>query len=216
MTSTLSRQIYRVRAELASRPEGLVRHIERVLTEARTLAEHWEVDPERVELATWGHDLFRAYAPEELLRLAREVGIPVDPADEIEPVLLHGPIAADLMRNRFGITDDDVIAAVRDHTLGLDEMSLIAKIILIADKVEANKRRRTPVMKQIRDLALRNLDTALLCWADWKWVQEQTLGYTSHPQHWHARQRWVAEHHIDCDMPVRVSEAEFDAAAGAV
>jgi predicted HD superfamily hydrolase involved in NAD metabolism len=213
LTTTIAQQIAHVRAELDSRPEGLVHHVERVLNEARLLARHWEVDPQRVELATWGHDLFRAEQPAELLRLAREAGIRIEPADDQEPVLLHGPIAAVVLRERFEVTDDDVLAAVRDHTLGLDEMPLIAKIILIADKVETHKRRRARAMRKIRELAWRDLDTALLCWADWNWVQAQTLGFTTHPQHWHARRRWVAEHHIDIAMPGRVAENEFAAAA---
>lgn len=211
--SSIASQARHVRTELETRPKGLVRHVQRVLAEALDLAARWEVDPERVELATWGHDLFRAEKGDELLRRAREIGLTVEPADRLEPVLLHGPIAAAVLRDRFKVTDEESIAAVRDHTLGLEEMPMIAKIILIADKVEPNKRRRDPAMNAIRRLARRDLDTALLCWADWKWVQERTHGYHSHPQHWHARQRWVAEHHTDRAMPPRTPD-DFEPAAG--
>jgi predicted HD superfamily hydrolase involved in NAD metabolism len=208
MMATIREQIDVIRGELDARPLGLVNHVERVLVEARELGRCWEVDPERVELAVWGHDLFRAEQPAELLRMARSIGLRIEIADEQEPVLLHGPIGAAVLRERFSVTDEDVLAAVRDHTLGLDEMPLIAKIILIADKVEPHKRRRQPALRKIRDFARRDLDTALLCWADWKWVQERTLGYTSHPQPWHARQRWVAEHHEDIGMPQRVPDVD--------
>lgn len=207
--SSIASQARHVRNELQSRPAGLIRHVERVLAEALDLAHRWDADPARVELAVWGHDLFRAEHPSELLRMAKSIGIPIETADDQEPVLLHGPIAAAILRDRFKVTDEESIAAVRDHTLGLAEMPLIAKIILIADKVEPNKRRRDPAMKGIRRLARRDLDTALLCWADWKWVQERKHGYASHPQHWSARQRWVAEHHIDIAMPGRVSSDDF-------
>ncbi len=207
--SSIASQARHVRNELQSRPAGLRRHVERVLAEALDLAQRWDADPARVELAVWGHDLFRAEHPAELLRMARSIGIPIESADDQEPVLLHGPIAAAVLRDHFKVTDEESIAAVRDHTLGLDEMPLIAKIILIADKVEPNKRRRAPAMKDIRRIARRDLDTALLCWADWKWVQERKHGYASHPQHWHARQRWVAEHHIDIAMPGRVADQDF-------
>jgi HD superfamily phosphohydrolase YqeK len=85
-------------------------------------------------------------------------------------------------------------------------MSLIAKVILIADKVEARKRKRTPVMAEIRKLARRDLDAALLCWADWKWLEERTNQWNSHPTHWRARQQWVREHHIDAALPARSAE----------
>jgi HD superfamily phosphohydrolase YqeK len=84
-------------------------------------------------------------------------------------------------------------------------MPLLARIILVADKVEARKRRRAPVMKEVRRLARRDLDTALLCWADWKWVEERTHGWLSHPTHWAARSEWVRDHHEEAALPPRGS-----------
>lgn len=202
-----------LQAEFVSRPEGLQRHVERVLIEALELAAIYDLDPDRIELAVWGHDLFRAHSPRELLELARETGVPVLSADEQQPTLLHGPVAAAIMRDRLAITDEDALAAVRDHTLGLGEMPIIAKVILLADKFERRKRSREPVMKEIRRLARRDLDTALLCWADWKWVEERTHGWVNHPRHWIARQEWVAGHHTDAAMPPRVTARQFARAA---
>ena len=199
-------QIADVRRELEARPEGLVRHVERVLVEALDLAARWDVDPERVELATWGHDLFRSFPPNDQLRLAAEAGVPVTLADEASPVLLHGPIAAAVLRERFAVSDDEVLAAVRGHTLGFTAMGTIAKIILIADKVERRKRGRAPVFSEIRRAARQDLDLALLAWADWKWVEERQHGWMSHPGHWDAREEWVREHHIDRAAPARVDE----------
>ncbi len=206
MGQPVAEQIGAVRRELEARPEGLIRHVERVLVEALDLAARWDVDPERVELATWGHDLFRSFPPDEQLRLAAEAGLPVTAADEASPVLLHGPIAAAVLRERFGVRDDEALAAVRDHTLGLARMSTIAKIILIADKVERRKRGRAPVFAEIRRTARQDLDLALLAWADWKWVEERRHGWMSHPGHWEARQEWVREHHVDRALPGRVDE----------
>lgn len=200
MTSLRS-QIATVRAQYDALPAGLLRHVQRVVEEARDLARRWDLDPDRVELAAWGHDLYRAHHPAEQLRLAAEAGLTITEADRLEPVLLHGPIAAHVLRHRFAITDDEALAAIRDHTLGAPEMPLIAKVILLADKFEPRKRRRDPVLRRIRRLARRDLDTALLCWADWKWVEERTRGWASHPAHWQARLRWVEEHHRALALP---------------
>jgi HD superfamily phosphohydrolase YqeK len=107
------------------------------------------------------------------------------------------------------VTDAEVLAGVRDHTTGATGMPMIARIILIADKIEQRKRKRDPVMKLIRQLARRDLDNALLCWADWKWVEERENDWLTHPRHWAARVEWVAEHHADAEMPGRVGEGEF-------
>ena len=193
--SNLSAQIAAIQAEFGSRPEGLRLHVERVLVEALDLAGRYGLDPDRVKLATWGHDLFRSLPPAEQLRMAGEVGVSISDADRAEPVLLHGPIAAVVLRERFGVTDGEALSAVREHTLGAAEMPMLAKVILLADKFEARKRRRTPVMREIRRLARRDLDLALLCWADWKWLEEREHGWLSHPDHWAARTHWVHEHH---------------------
>ena len=197
MSRAIRDQIAGLQVEFESRPEGLVRHVERVLVEALDLARRYDLDPERVTLATWGHDLFRSFPPDQQLRLAAEAGIRIEEADRQDPVLLHGPIAAVTLRERFAVTDEEALSAVRDHTLGAPEMSLLAKVILLADKFEKRKRDRTPVMKAIRRAAARDLDLALLCWADWKWIEEREHGWRSHPQHWAARTRWVVEHHMD-------------------
>lgn len=210
MAATIADQIAVIRDELASRPAGLIRHVARVVAEATSLASYWDVDPERVALAAWGHDLFRAFASEELLRLAREAGLPISTADVAEPVLLHGPLAAATLRERFAVTDDEALAAVRDHTLGSHTMPLISKLILLADKVEPRKRKRTPVMREIRRLARRDLDAALLCWADWKWVEEREQGWQSHAIHWSAREEWVREHHADVPQPQRIPLEQFE------
>lgn len=200
-------QIHALQTVFAERPEGLLRHVQRVLVEALDLAGRYDLDRDRVELATWGHDLFRSFPPEEQLRLAVECGLPIEEADRADPVLLHGPIAAVTLRERFAVRDDESLAAVRDHTLGAAEMPLIAKVILLADKFEKRKRERTPVMKEIRRLAWRDLDLALLCWSDWKWVQERENAWESHPTSWDARVRWVAEHHAEGGLPEREPES---------
>lgn len=212
MSRPIRDQVAALQVEFETRPEGLVRHVERVLVEALDLARRYDLDPDRVTLATWGHDLFRSFPPDDQLRLAREAGIVIEPADRADPVLLHGPIAAVTLRERFRVEDEEALAAVRDHTLGASEMSMLARVILLADKFEKRKRDRTPVMKAIRKAAARDLDLALLCWADWKWLEEREHGWKSHPRHWEARLRWVAEHHLDAQpVSLRAVDEENEA-----
>jgi predicted HD superfamily hydrolase involved in NAD metabolism len=196
----IAAQLEAVRAEMRLRPPGLVRHVERVVAEALDLAARWDLDPERVALAGYGHDLFRAVPPAEQLELARRCAVVITPDDERAPVMLHGPIAAAALRRDFAVIDGEVLTAVAAHTAGLAEMPLIAKVILVADKVERRKRARAPQLPDIRRLARRDLDLALLCWADWKWVDERERGWGAYAPHWEARLRWVAEHHAELGL----------------
>jgi len=187
----IAAQLARVRARLESRPAGLVSHVGRVLTEATALAGCWDLDEQRVELAVWGHDLFRAADGAELLRRSLAAKLPVTSSDEQSPVLLHGPLAAYVLTEDFGVQDDEVLEAVRAHTLGLGRMSTLAKVILLADKVETMKRRGERELQAIRRLAQRDLDLALLCWADCKLLIERGDGWPSDPRHWKARVTWL-------------------------
>ena len=99
-------------------------------------------------------------------------------------------------------------------TVGLDAMPILGKIILIADKVEPRKRRRAPQLPLIRRAARRDLDLALLCWADWKWAEERARGWQSHPAHWAARLEWVREHHLDQPLPGRTPDEDHLADLG--
>jgi predicted HD superfamily hydrolase involved in NAD metabolism len=203
MEHSLAGQIAAVRTEFESRPPGLRSHVERVLGEALDLAQRWDVDPARTELAVWAHDLFRSFPAEDQLRLATESGVRIRRADRLSPVVLHGPIAARIVRSRFGVKDSEVRKAIAQHTLGAPRMGLLSKILLIADKVEPGKRSRDPVLNDVRKVARRDLDLALLAWADWKWVQERRAGWPSHPSHWRARGRWVGEHHAEMAAGLR-------------
>src|SRR5512132_4428306 len=148
MAGSLSAQIAAVQTEFETRPEGLIRHVQRVLVEALDLAARYDLDKQRVELATWGHDLLRAFPPAEQLKLAIQAGLPLALADRADPVLLYGPLAAGALCEQFGVTDDEVLAAVRDHTLGHVAMPMLAKVILLADKFERRKRDRATEMKE--------------------------------------------------------------------
>ena len=209
----LQHQIKRVREMLSERPLGLQRHVDRVLEEAFRISEVWNVSRSRIELAVVGHDLFRATSPEEQIRFAEESGITIEDEVRENPILLHGPLAADLLSKTLSVTDDEVLVAIREHTAGYSEMSLLAKILVIADKVESLKRRRVPALQAIRHLASRDLDVALLCWADWRWVKERQSGWRSFQSHWEVRLKWVSEHHKDIAMPGHSSSIEFEKVA---
>ena len=213
MPGTLAAQLTVVRAKLENRPAGLVAHVRRVLDEALELGAYYDIDPVRIELATWGHDLYRAGKSKDLLALARERGIPVAHAEARLPMLLHGPVAAAILEQSSGVTDDEVLSAIRYHTSGAPQMPLLAKVILLADKTEPQKRRRAPALQAIRALARRDLDTALLCWADWAWVAFQANGWETQDAHWQARAAWVESHHREIGLVGRVSARAFTLAS---
>ncbi|GAI94369.1 unnamed protein product, partial [marine sediment metagenome] len=92
-------QIEALKAAIGRLPRGLAEHVERVVAEADRLAAGLkELDREQVELAAWGHDIARALSRRELLARARGFGLEVSPVEEEAPILLHGPVGAEILR----------------------------------------------------------------------------------------------------------------------
>lgn len=114
-------------------------HIERVIEHARDLARRYGVEPLRVAVAAAGHDMARELPPSRLVELADHFGVPQhDPMRE-HPVLLHGPVAAGLMGERYGVRDREILEAVYHHTLGSPHLEALGKILYVADYTEPGR-----------------------------------------------------------------------------
>jgi len=175
-------QVEAVREAVARLPRGLADHIERVAAEADRLAAGFrELDREQVELAAWGHDIARALSPRELLARARRFGLEVIAVEEEAPILLHGPVGAEILRRKHGIDDPEVLAAARFHSTGRAGMSLLEKVIFVADKIETGKVRARPALAKVRELAERDLDAAILEYLDQMVAVAREEGWPLHP-----------------------------------
>jgi predicted HD superfamily hydrolase involved in NAD metabolism len=190
-------QIEALKATIGRLPRGLAEHVERVVAEAdRLAADFKELDREQVELAAWGHDIARALSPQELLARAQEFGLEVSPVEEEAPILLHGPVGAEILRQEHGIDDAEVLAAARFHSTGRAGMSLVEKVIFVADKIAPGKVRAKPALARVRELADRDLDAAILEYLDQMAMVASEENWSLHPQAIAARnerlltQRW--------------------------
>lgn len=130
-------------------------HTVRVADTAESLARKHGLDPDRTRLAALLHDAARETEPEEYLRLADEWGLPVGEPERQSPKLLHGPVAAELARRELGVDDEEVLSAIRAHTVGRAGMGPLALALYVADKIEPA--RDYPSVGRIRDLAREDL-----------------------------------------------------------
>lgn len=135
-------------------------HVLAVRDCAAKLAELYGVDREKAELAGVLHDYARDLPGEVLLSLAEERGIPFSEIDRKVPILLHGPVGAALVREELGVENPEVLEAIALHTLGGAGMSMLAKIVYVADIIAAD--RDFPGVNRLRQLAGEDLDRALV------------------------------------------------------
>jgi predicted HD superfamily hydrolase involved in NAD metabolism len=138
----------------AELPAGLVAHIDRVVALTDRLASLHGVDVTLARLMAQGHDLVRAVPPAELLVRAEARGLAIDPVERDVPVLLHGPVGALELRDRFEVTDQRVLDAIWWHTTGHPAYSPAAWAMFVADKVEPHKVERWPALQSVLDAAV--------------------------------------------------------------
>ena len=150
------------RKRLSYLSSGLIAHCQRTSHLCQELAQHWNENEDRAAWAGMVHDLARDYPEGELLFLAREYCLPIDPMEEITPVLLHGPVGAEILKRKWEVIDEGVLEAVRWHTSGNKDMGLLAKIVFLADKLEPGKASLYPHLEPVHSLVKKDLDRALL------------------------------------------------------
>ena len=133
-------------------------HTLRVADAAERLAALHGLDPRKARLAALLHDAAREVGKEELLRIARERNLAVGDPERESPNLLHGPVAAELARAELGVEDEEVLEAIRVHTLGEPGMGPLALALYVADKIEPG--RDYPSVERLRELASADLRKA--------------------------------------------------------
>ena len=106
------------------------------------------------------HDLARLYPPELLLSECEARGMRIDAFERRNPTVLHARLGAELARERYGVTDERVLSAIRKHTLGSSAMSRLDAIVYLADTVEPG--RTFDERAQLEALAFADLDAAML------------------------------------------------------
>jgi nicotinate-nucleotide adenylyltransferase len=124
------------------------------------LCAHYRLDPMKGYLAGIVHDICKSFPEKELLRLAKQDSLTEKDGAEIIKMerkntsLLHASAGAALLKERYHIQDEDVLEAVRCHTMGRETMGHLAKIVFMADKIEVS---RPEVKPSLRELCVRPL-----------------------------------------------------------
>lgn len=135
-------------------------HVLGVKEAAVRLAEIYGEDKEKAKLAALIHDCAKKMSDTEILKLVEEDGYTPDWIEKESPQLLHGRAAAVIAKKQMGISDNLILDAVTYHTTGKVEMSLLDKIVYIADYIEPG--RDFPGVEELRKKAVKNIDKALL------------------------------------------------------
>ena len=135
-------------------------HTKNVKKMAVKLARRWGTDPEKAAMAAILHDSAKELPKQELLQIFADNAIIAENAPARPLPVWHGIAAAILAETQWGITDPEILSAIRCHTTGKPGMSKLDKIIYLADMTSAE--RDWPGVEKLRKLELKDLDAAML------------------------------------------------------
>lgn len=144
-------------------------HSERVRDQAVKLAIKLGAETRKAALAGILHDCARDMSCQELLNKAEEFGIILDSVTLNSPSIIHAVVGPEIAKRELGVSYIDILNAIRYHTTGRENMSLLEKIIFISDAVEPS--RNYPGVERIREALNISLDKAILL------SLENTLNY---------------------------------------
>lgn len=145
-----------------------------VQTTSFALALLYGEDYNKASYAGLLHDNAKDMTDYELLSKCKELNIPVRPIEEKSPHLLHGKVGAGLAKTDFNVRDQDILNAIAYHTTGRPGMSLLEKIVFVADYIEPNRSlARNKSLDKIRRLAFSDINLALIE------ILESTIKYLS-------------------------------------
>lgn len=131
-----------------------------VVQTAELLAQQYGENIARTRWAALLHDCAKGLSSEESIAMASSFGIEFDEVTRNEPSLMHAPLGAVLAKEVFLIDDEDVLSAIRWHTTGRANMTLLEKIIYVADAIEPN--RDYEGVLDLRRVAFQDIDKAML------------------------------------------------------
>ena len=143
--------------------ERRYRHVLGCVDEAVRLARRWGADEAKARAAALLHDMTKELAPQAQLKMCAEFGIMPNNAEISSPGLLHGASSAVIARRDYG-QPEDICLAIKYHTTGRADMSLLEKVLFVADFIEPT---RTFDHSEMTELAYSDLDQAVfygLCW----------------------------------------------------
>lgn len=133
-------------------------HVLGVEQVAVQLAEKFGVSTEAASIAALTHDYAKERSDKEMQDLIFNEKLDLEWLDYGSNIW-HGPLGAILVERELGISNSDILNAIRNHTVGAEKMTLLEQVIYVADYIEPG--RNFPGVERARTLAAENLQAAV-------------------------------------------------------
>lgn len=141
-----------------------------VMYTAASMAMCHDVDVEEAMVAGLLHDCAKCLPTDEKYKLCQKYHLTISKAEKENPALLHAKLGAAIAAKKYEIEDRKILNAIMYHTTGRPNMTMLEKIIYIADYIEPG-RNEAPNLRLKRRLAFEDMDACLYA------ILEDTLSY---------------------------------------
>lgn len=166
--------------------EKRYRHTLGVADEAVLLADRYGAEKLKAYIAGLLHDVAKEMGAEESKTLLKEkYHKELSVVEENTPKLLHGPLGACMAQDIFQVDDVEILDAILYHTTAKANMSILTKVLYIADYVEPN--RTFDGVDDLRHLAYEDIDKAIMVGLNWTLEELIEKKSMFHPDTVHAR-----------------------------
>ena len=129
---------------------------------AAAMAMKYGTDTDRALLAGLLHDCAKCFSFDERIALCKEGKVELTEIEINNPALIHAKLGVYIAVRDYGITDSEILDAIRTHTTGEPDMSLLQKIIFLADLIEPGRNAaRIPHLTEFREMAFADIDECM-------------------------------------------------------
>lgn len=132
-----------------------------VMEVAVAMAEYFGADVEKARIAGLLHDCAKEIDKDEAVNLCDRLGIEIDDEKRVQKGLLHADLGAEFVKRDYEIDDKEICDAIKYHTMGRCNMTMLDKIIYLADFIEPN-RKDFEGLSELKKLCFEDLDKAML------------------------------------------------------
>ena len=136
------------------------RHTLGVMYTSAALAMRYGADLEKAQVAGLLHDCAKCIPNEKKIKMCEKYQIPISRVEQGAPFLLHSKLGACLAKMKYEVADEEILQAIVWHTTGKPEMTLLEKIVFLADYIEP-MRWKASNLEEIRRMAFLDLDRAV-------------------------------------------------------
>lgn len=192
------KSIEEIKNELKSKlSEKRYEHSIGVMEKAIELAKIFGEDEEKAAYTALLHDIAKEMTEEELIKYAIENNLNLTKNDKLISMVLHGIVGADIVKKEYDFTDE-MCEAIYYHTTGRENMTMLDKIVYVADKSEERTRNSEHVIKLREVTRNKGLDESILfVLEDWTIPKSIEKRKMIHPNSIYARNDIISKMKIE-------------------